>query len=153
MYRTNIINEIEDAIKKEKILISKPTLFIKDRKLQKNNIKNILADYLPLEVYYGTVYLIKNKSIIQISTNYEQELIIDPIKDYRSLFYKKIDRHKSIILLHNLELTDIKLFANPTAVLDMDEYVSYNIEKTINLILSFLKCEFELYTINRNLIN
>jgi hypothetical protein len=150
---TNIINEIENDIKKEKVLSLNVPLFIKDRKLQKNNIKNITADYLPLDICYGTVYLIKNKTIIQISTNYEQELIVDPIKDYRSLFYNSVTRHKSIVLIHHIELSDIKAFANPNSILSMDEYTSYNIEKTINFILSFLKCNFDLYTINKNLIN
>lgn len=153
MYMTNIINEIESEIKKQKLLISKPSLFIKDRKLKKYDIKNMTADYMPIDLCYGTIYLIKNKTIIQISTNYEQELIVDPIKDYRSLFYTKVLRHKSIILVHNMELADIKNFANPNAIFSMDEYTSYNIEKTINFVISFLKCGFEIYIINRDLLN
>jgi len=149
---TNIISELEYDINKQKKLSLNAALFIKDRNLKKNNIKIINADYLPIEIYYGSIFLIKNKTIIQISTNYEQELIVDPIKDYRSLFYKKIIRHKSIIIVHNIELSDIKSFANPNAILNMDEYTSYNVEKTINFVLSFLKAGFNIYSINTDLI-
>ena len=70
-------------------------LFIKNKQLKKFALIRDHIDYLPIHVYYGTIFLIKGKTIFEISTCPIYEPIVDPIRNHRSLFYDKQYKHKT----------------------------------------------------------
>lgn len=67
---TTAIDSITQALTKYKLLSKSPNLFIKEHKLTEYHMNAINAESLPIDAYYGTVYLIKGSSILEFQTSF-----------------------------------------------------------------------------------
>jgi hypothetical protein len=94
---------------------------------------------LPPELYYGTVYLIRNNSILSCST-YPTYLNFD-------IRFSAPDEPimESVISVYRMFREDLNEFANPQSILDVDGVTSYDLAKTEKFIVALLKNKFKMY--------
>lgn len=98
-----------------------------------------ISDHLPSCVYYGTCWLIKNNSILQINSGDVYESIDIRLPSMRVHW-------QCVVTVHNLDLHDVSNFANTDTFNGMDELTSQNSEKSNNFILALINNGFKLYT-------
>lgn len=157
-FLTTLFKEIDRQTKIKK----NPMLFILDRNLVEykkveegapRKVKEIThIDDLPLEASYGTIYLIKGSTIFGITTQEEEEFIVDPVKDWRALFNDKVKAIKTNVVSHNIFIGDINEFSNPNQFIDMDGMTSYDLNKTHSFIMALVKNKFKVYVVDREKI-
>lgn len=145
-------SEVENEIARDKKIKKNVKLFIIDRKLKEYEMDRLHADSLPKEAYYGSIYLIKGQTIFQVTSQPELELIIDPNDNWRSLFNDKVIRYKSVVNAHNVFIGDVNEFANPKQFVDMNDMISYDLQKTFNFITGLIKNKFKVYIADKNKI-
>lgn len=102
-----------------------------------NNI--VINDHLPQCVYYGSCWLIKNNSILQVDSNSVYESCDIRISEMKMGW-------RCVITIHNLDLTDVSDFQNMDSFRNMDELVSNDSDKSNNFIIALIKNGFKLYT-------
>lgn len=150
---TDILNQIQKNIEREQKIKKNVSLFIIEKKLTEYKIDKIIPDSLPVEAYYGTIYLIKGSTIFQITSEPELDLIVDPFENWRSLFNDRIMKYKSIVYVHNVFIGDINEFSNPKQFVDMDDMISYELQKTHGFIMVLVKNKFKIYVVDKNKID
>lgn len=141
-------SKIEKDILREQKIKKNTKLFIIDRKLKEYHMDRESVDCLPAEAYYGTIYLIKGQTIFQVTSQPELELVVDFSDNWRALFHDKVLRHKSVVNAHNVFIGDINEFANPTQFINMNDMISYDLQKTFNFIMGLIKNNFNIYIID-----
>lgn len=130
----DILRQIEDF----KLLCKDSKRFIETKKLTKlNHSKTISKDKLPSQLIYGTVYFIKNNSILQFSST-----LIDENVDIRWSVKRK--NYKCIVTFFNLNLSDISEF-NDTSIFDTDELITYNSDRSENFAIALISTGFTMY--------
>jgi len=101
-------------------------------------LKNISEQSLPTEAFYGIVFAIKNNSIIEFYNYFPTES--------RNLFRPPETYYKGVVTVHNLDIADVADYTKSVnQFIDMDEYISYSIDSTINFLIAFVKFGFKLY--------
>ena len=137
-YDTTFNKKICKKINKNMIISKNTDLFIKEKKLIKLDLpKNTKEEELPLQSYIGTCYLIKNNSIIEISSSFicKKNHILD---DNEYLVYK------TIVKAHNLDRVDISNFKDDI-FLDIDNLISYSSKETISFIYALFQVGFNIW--------
>jgi len=117
--------------------------FIDERKLYKFDIDKIEEYNLPIQCFFGRLFLIKNNSIIEcyngVSTD-NRHIEYSVIK-YPELIEPYL---KCIFTIYNIDKEDIKEFRNKS-IFEKEEIVSYDDKKNIMFILNLLKVGFSIY--------
>jgi hypothetical protein len=115
-------------------------LFIIDKKLQKYDLrKNFANDDLPSEVILGSVYLIKNNSIVEFYSHLTNDVVDVRFSQNPDPYYR------CVVTIHNMNRSDICDFANTNMFENMDELISHSIDRTTNFLTTLIKTGFDLY--------
>jgi hypothetical protein len=141
----DFIQELKTDIIKYKKKCKNSQNFIKDKSLVQINLKNV-----PINIYIGVLYLIKNNTIIEINNIFSINNIDNNTKSkyIEYIFYKTppiTATYKSIITFINIELNDISNFNNTSQFLEKDEIITYSTENTNKFISILIKNGFLLY--------
>jgi hypothetical protein len=93
---------------------------------------------LPGEFAYGTIYLIKNQSIVESQTGL--------VLERPNLFSNEMEmRWKGVITFHNLLAKDVAEFENPQRFLGREELVTYSMERAEGFLKNLMGVKFEVY--------
>ncbi len=147
------IRSLQKNIDRDAKIKKNPKLFMLDRGLVEYQMNRMHVDDLPIESCYGTIYLIKGQTIIQVTTQPELEFIVDPMDDWRALFNEKVLRLKTTINTHNIFVGDINEFSNPSQFINMDDMTSYDSQKTLNFVMALVKNKFKIYITDKSKIS
>jgi hypothetical protein len=109
----------------------------KEEKRLQAVLRNVTKDLLPLEAYHGNVFLIKNNSIAEFYSWFTTESC--------SIFAKPSTFYKCVVTIHNMDISDIGDFTNADAFIDMDELISYDLDKTLNFMIAMIRNGFLIY--------
>jgi hypothetical protein len=132
-YLTVLKNEINRKAR----IYKNSKLFVLDKKLIPfEHTKNISKDELPIEAYFGTIYLIKNNSILEFYS-----YACDDKNTFRN---DELD-YKCHATFHNMNYSDVGEFNNADNLVSMGELVSYTMDRAINFMLALIKNGFKLY--------
>lgn len=105
--------------------------------------KQVSPSMLPTAAYYGTVYAIKNNSIVEFYNYFANEQIFSERTGYISEECTQF--YRGVCTIHNMNISDIESFSNKTAFEDMDELISHDLDRTINFLIALLLNGFVLY--------
>lgn len=84
---------------------------------------------LPIQAFYGTVFLIKNNSIFEFTSSY-------------TIYHT----YTGLVTVHNLDMSDVSGFKDASNLFyNMDELKSTKLSKTLNFMIALIKNEFKLY--------
>jgi hypothetical protein len=147
-YRQNYMIELNDSIERHSKIRKNPALFILSKNLKEYVMKKITTDDLPNEAYYGTVYLIKGKTIFQFTSTpkYEnQDIRFSANTWVTPSWYNDPWIYKSVVNVHNMFIGDINEFSNVNQFLDMDEMTSNDLDRTQKFMMALLKNKFKIY--------
>ena len=97
---------------------------------------------LPYKWIWGTFYLIKNNSIMQITSGPAQVNVSRSIPWFKEIW-------TCTVTVHNLHLVDVGEFENTSMFVDMDELVSTNMDRSENFLMTLIRAGFNMYT-NKN---
>lgn len=139
-----------DEVSRRKKIMKNANQFILDRKLIKVQLhgKNFIEKHLPTNVVLGTLYAIKNNSIFEFNSMYANNDLPDDTARVEYYMYQSrcINIHyKSTVTILNLNIKDVGGFANANQFLDMNEMISYDMQKTINFLVALVKNDFDIY--------
>lgn len=132
-------NEIKKEIDRNKKIAKNSKLFILDKQLVEYKMRSISYDNLPNEFFYGTVYAIKNNSIIEFTTApvyTKYSMLVDEITEYEP---------ETVVTFKNLILDDLNEFKDTSQFKDIDEMISKDSTTTSNFLLALLRNKFLLY--------
>jgi hypothetical protein len=117
-----------------------PELYKLKHKLKKYEIskKQIGRDELPTETMIGTCYLIKNKTIFQVSSYFTMKNFDIRTSNMQTVF-------RSVTRVINMDLNDCGGIENADIFADMDEMETYEIERSIAFMKTLFNMGFELY--------
>jgi hypothetical protein len=132
------IRELYKEINDQTLVGLNSKKFIEKNKLVKYDQTINNSEDLPYQVQYGTVYLIKNNSIIQLCANYNYQNT-----DIR--FSTRTEIWESTVMLHSLSILDINEFTDPIRILDLDGYISNDSTVTISFVTALIRNKFVLY--------
>jgi hypothetical protein len=137
---TFFMEEIIEKNRRYEKIRQNPELYKLRYKLKKYELsrKQINRDELPIETVIGTCYLIKNKTIFQISSYFSMENF-----DIRTSNMQKV--FKSVTRVINMDLDDCGGIENADIFGGMDEMTTYNIERSIGFMKTLFNMGFELY--------
>lgn len=124
--------------------------FISDKKLKQFTFESkiFFSKHLPHNAYYGTVYLLKNLTIIEFCTMVTDELPDDPqYIEYVMFGHKMPPSIKTTVTFHTLNIEDFGSLKTASQLFKQD-LISYNLDKTIDFMCALLKNDFKLYIKN-----
>jgi hypothetical protein len=120
-----------------------------------NNLKPFSVGYnpgisdLPLETYLGVIYLIKGNTIIEFNTCHCYDTVPIYHADWQKIFIPDKGYFiRTEVIVHNIELADIKEFNSPQTFIDIDGMISYSSVKTENFIVALARSGFDIYVKN-----
>jgi len=144
---TDFISQLLSDISKTNKIKKNAFLFTLNRNLVKYDlVRTAPLDKYPIEIYYGTCYLIKNNSIFEFDTH-----PIDECPDIRSG-----DKHtgfKTLVTVHNLDLTDVGGMNSVEAFVDTDEMTSYDLDQTHNFMHALFRTGFDFWITDKKRID
>lgn len=109
--------------------------FIKDNALRQVKVAN--KDALPVQAYWGTMYLIKNNSVIEFYSYY--------CNDDRDLLHSRPyvePQYKCSINLKHIDYNDVK---DVHSAFTDDEMESHALDKTLDFVMVLIRTGFDCY--------
>lgn len=137
------LEELDDMLKdNQKQKTFKASDYIKMYKLKKYELRDTTEELLPPAAYIGTMFLIKNNTIMRVFTQY----ILESNMRIR-LEKKESDNssYRSNIHILYFDLDDVKKFKNYNDFIGYDELNSSSMKRTLSFILNLIKADFEIY--------
>jgi hypothetical protein len=117
-------------------------LFIQHKNLQLYPTpEDFTKDDVPATIAYGTLYLIKNNSIIEFSSAIVMKNIDIRMPSMDSFY-------ECLVTIYNLSIDDISEFQNVDSFVGMDELVSHDIDKTIDFFTVLVQTGFGMYKVS-----
>ncbi len=115
--------------------------FIKSRSLEKYRDVDLNIDNLPVQSIYGTSFMIKNNSIIQISSCFTTDDDLNITFDT-----KKVQcEYKSTVIFHNIDIIDISNFSKINQFKNKAHIYAYSIDDITDFICVLSKGGFIMY--------
>jgi hypothetical protein len=133
--KSNFIKELLADIKEADKKLS-AIEFIYDRNLTEVKVTN--EEELPTMAMFGTIYLIKNNSIIIVSS-------CPMIKNFDPRVTMINNIWECNVNIYNLSRSDVSEFSSCEYLLSINELVSYDSERSMNFIMSFIRNKFAVY--------
>lgn len=147
---SDFVKQLFKDINRQNKIDKNANLFILANKLQKFELrKNFANEELPIETHLGTIYLIKNNSILEFYTyctnSYQNDISSKTMEQYSYFNYKPDPYWMCTVTVHNMNRSDIGDFVNADMFTDMDELTSADIDRSLNFMIMLIKSGFSIY--------
>lgn len=129
---SEFIKQLHKDLDREYKIKKNAKVFILDRLLKETDLNDTNCTL-------GTIYMIKNNSILQFYQYYTNENIDIRVNEQLDFYYK------CMITIHNLHQNDISDFNNSSKLSELDEMISYDREKINDFIKALRDSDFKIY--------
>lgn len=137
------ITQLNKDILKQSRIYQNANIFIFSKKLKKYNSIIKSEKNLPIQVFLGSFFLIKNNSILEGYSHMAPTGYINFFTKYRRANPKLHFTNK--IIIRNISAIDVIEFNNPDIFLSKEDITTHNKDRLCQFILAMLRAGFILY--------